>query len=1135
MNQEKKVNNSATSEAADLVLAITRVAERAANEEELRIGVEKLLEPTLQRLGVSAQPRYERHIRRTILTAPGWADALYGQAIIEYEPPGKLSTEKGLSSTQEQLERYLIGLAGSGSQREATLRRVAGIGFDGRSIFFLRYRGDRPTAAEEVRPKLQSTQLSLLVEEAPKGSFSVAGPYSITEESISEFLLHLRALRRRPLVAEELARQFGPAGEMAHNVVNSFYNRLTDCLTTPGSPFPRVEMLYKEWKRIFGIVYGQELVKAESDAKALARLYHVTEFTDLKPLLFAVHTYYALFMKLLAAELLSLQQGALLASIAEELPALSGELLQSRVEDLEKGTWFETQGIRNFLEADFFGWYLSVWNADIEQSIRSLARSLAEYEPATATLAPEATRDLLKKLYQDVVPQELRHDLGEYYTPDWLAELLLNEVGYTGNPDHRLLDPACGSGTFLVLVIRRILDYAQDSLAWRARGERELVSQILENVVGFDLNPLAVITARTNYLLALGPLARHLAGKDIPVYLCDSILTPQTQWHLQRPIEHQQDIPVPSTQKEFWIPKELVDKGRVNTLCRLLEQCVDNNYRVEEFIALGKRELQWENPLTELSLVTLYEKVLQLKADKHNGLWARIIKNAFAPVFRSATLFDYVIGNPPWVNWESLATEYRDATKELWQKYGLFSLKGHAARLGGGKKDISMLMLYSAADSYLSNNGTLGFVITQTVFKTKGAGDGFRRFQIGKEGMHLKVVSVQDLVRLQPFEGATNRTATLILNKGSPTQYPVPYVVWQKTERGRIATDSTISEVENSTRKIYLSAQPIEGRKRTSPWLTVTPAAAVGLQKVVGSSAYKAHSGACTWLNAVYWLEILEVLPDGRLRIANLWDIGRAKAKSVTEVVEPDLVYPLLRGRDVARWWAGPSTYMLLTQDPDTRTGVDETFVKTDLPDTYRYLSRFHDELLARSGYRKFFRETGAPFYTIYNVGPYTMEPYKVGWAREDVTLKCSVFSHVRFGSSTKLVIPDQTVQFISFRDKLEAHYVCAVLNSSPATLLPLGYTTDITTHIVTVMNIPQFDSGNPIHTEMSILSQKAHRLASQGKEAELQRLDEQLNQKASALWGLTDIELGEIRSCLRALSSPSVPTELVEVPEASS
>jgi hypothetical protein len=1119
MNQGK-VNNTGVSEAADLALAITRVAERATNEEELRIGVEKLLEPTLQRLGISVQPRYERRIRRTILTAPGRADALYGQAIIEYEPPGKLSTEKGLSSTQEQLERYLLGLAGSGSQREATLRRLAGIGFDGHSIFFLRYRGDRPRAVEEVSPKLQSTQLPLLSEEAPKGTFSVAGPYTITEVSIAEFLLHLRALRRRPLVAEELAKEFGPAGEVAHKMVNSLYNRLTDCLTTPESPFPRVEMLYEEWKRIFGIVYGQELVKAESDARALARLYHITEFTDLKPLLFAVHTYYALFMKLLAAELLSLQQGALLASIAEQLPGLSGELLQSRVEELEKGTWFESQGIRNFLEADFFGWYLSVWNIDIEQSIRSLARALAEYEPATATLAPEATRDLLKKLYQDVVPQELRHDLGEYYTPDWLAELLLNEMGYMGNPDHRLLDPACGSGTFLVLVIRRILDHAQDSLAWRARGERELVSQILENVVGFDLNPLAVITARTNYLLALGPLARHLAGKDIPVYLCDSILTPQTQWHLQRPIEHQQDIPVPSTQKEFWIPKELVDKGQVNTLCRLLEQCIDRDYRVEEFVALGQRELRWENPLTGDSLVKLYEKVLQLKAYKRNGLWARIIKNAFAPVFRSAILFDYIVGNPPWVNWESLATEYRDATRELWQKYGLFSLKGHAARLGGGKKDVAMLMLYAAMDSYLKNGGKLGFVITQTVFKTKGAGDGFRRFQLG-DGGKLKVLRVNDLVELQPFEGASNRTSTVILEKGKATDYPVTYTLWKKTKPGRIGVDLDLVDVEKCTRRISLSAEPVNNEERTSPWLTVNPVAIVGLRKIIGPSTYKAYSGACTWLNAVYWLEVTEWHSDGKLVVRNRWDIGRAKARQTEGIIESDLLYPLLRGRDVTRWRAFPSEYILLTQDPETRTGIDETVLKTQFPDTYAFLWKFRAELLARSGYRKFFSQLDAPFYTMYNVGPYTMAPYKVGWAREDVSLRCSVFSQAPFGTSSKLVIPDQTVQFISFSKKPEAHFVCAVLNSAPSVLLPLGYTTDITTHIVKVIAVPRFDATNPLHTDISNLSQRAHQLAAfgQSSEKELHQVEEEINRKAAELWGLTEEELEDIQAALREIS----------------
>jgi hypothetical protein len=632
-------------DAGALAEAIRGVGQRAVTEDDVRIGVEKLLEPALAQLGIVAQPWYERRIRRTVLTAPGKVDALYGQAVIEYKKPGKLSTARGLASAQKQLEGYLVGLAGSGSEREATLRRVAGIGLDGQSIFFVRYRGDRPSSQEEG-PTAPLTQLPLLVEEPVKGSFSRSWLFAITEDSVNELLLHLRALRRRRLGADELAKEFGPEGGVAHEMVNALYSRLEECLTAPGSPYPRVQTLYEEWKRIFGIVYGQELVKAQRDAGALARRYHVTEFTDLKPLLFAVHTYYALFMKILAAELLSLQQGALLASIAEQLPALAGDLLRGRLEELEKGRWFEAQGIRNFLEADFFGWYLSAWNTDIESAIRSLARALAEYEPATATLAPESTRDLLKKLYQYLVPKELRHDLGEYYTPDWLAELVLNEVGYGGNPEERVLDPACGSGTFLVLGIRRVLDYAEGSLAWRTR-ERELVAKILENLVGFDLNPLAVIAARTNYLLALGPLARHLAGKDLPVYLCDSILTAKTIRPRQIPQESPASIPVPSSQGEFWIPGELVDKGQVDTLCRLLEQCVGGDYQTAEFLERGRRELEWEDPLTERSLGELYNKVRGLEEDGRNGLWARLIKNAFAPVFRAAGPLRLCCGESP--------------------------------------------------------------------------------------------------------------------------------------------------------------------------------------------------------------------------------------------------------------------------------------------------------------------------------------------------------------------------------------------------------------------------------------------------------------------------------------------------------
>jgi hypothetical protein len=135
----------------------------------------------------------------------------------------------------------------------------------------------------------------------------------------------------------------------------------------------------------------------------------------------------------------------------------------------------------------------------------------------------------------------------------------------------------------------------------------------------------------------------------------------------------------------------------------------------------------------------------------------------------------------------------------------------------GGKKDVAMLMLYVSMDNYLRDGGKLGFVITQTVFKTKGAGDGFRRFRLGQEGPRLKVLSVDDLVELQPFEGASNRTATVVLQKGEGTEYPAGYTLWRKAKPGKVGMDLSLEEVEERTTRRLLSARPVNEAEPTSP------------------------------------------------------------------------------------------------------------------------------------------------------------------------------------------------------------------------------------------------------------------------------------------------------------------------------
>ncbi|NIU82085.1 MAG: class I SAM-dependent DNA methyltransferase, partial [Candidatus Thorarchaeota archaeon] len=125
-------------------------------------------------------------------------------------------------------------------------------------------------------------------------------------------------------------------------------------------------------------------------------------------------------------------------------------------------------------------------------------------------------------------------------------------------------------------------------------------------------------------------------------------------------------------------------------------------------------------PPYEKAVRGFYKHIVELEKEGRNGIWARFLKNVFAPMM--AKKFEFVVGNPPWIRWGYLSKEYREATLDMWKNYGLFSLKGQAARLGGGEKDFSMLFTYATADHYLARNGKLGFLITQEVFKSKGAG-----------------------------------------------------------------------------------------------------------------------------------------------------------------------------------------------------------------------------------------------------------------------------------------------------------------------------------------------------------------------------------------------------------------------------
>ena len=740
---------SASSLLANRLLA---VAKPRTPEQTLRIAFQGAVDEITRNLKFNLSWRDEYHL------IEGRADTVYGGLVIEYEPPRSLrqSNKSGANAHAiQQVKDYISGLQ---RQERHKIERYAGVVCDGNFYIFLRYKD---------------------------GHWHTEPPVPVTPYSCERFLHYLFALQTElATTPENLLRDFGENSSSARACVSIFYNALAT------STVPKVGAIYRQWALSFSEVCGYEENSPRLNVEALACSYDVKPApgqTRVDPfkLFFAIHSYYATFIKLLAVQILYFYARQKVARIAAsetvtlaQASSLDSKGLHTYLVDLEEqGGIFGHLGIRNFLEGDFFGWYLDCWDEPIDTPLRDVVRRLSGYSFVTLDIDPDGTRDLLKKLYQNLMPKELRHDLGEYYTPDWLAEQLLNQL-HSGtpeksprSPDERLLDPACGSGTFLVLHIRDVRQHALGALLPQHKlTSRQLLDKILANVVGYDLNPLAVISARTNYLLALGDLLEEIKGDiDIPIYLADSILTPSEGDELDTHGKFSFRTAVGT----FSLPRNLIKADYIDELANLLESCVKAKNSSDAF----SKRLYSTFPLDpkkdghDVDIVQrLYSQLLDLDRQQINGIWARIIKNAFAPLFQSH--FDVIAGNPPWINWESLPDDYRQQTAPLWQKYGLFTHKGLRARLGSAKDDLSILMLYVAADKYLKPKGKLGFVITQTIFKTEGGGAGFRRLKL-RDGDPLRVIQVDDFSGIQCFEGAVNRTSVVIIQRGETTRFPL--------------------------------------------------------------------------------------------------------------------------------------------------------------------------------------------------------------------------------------------------------------------------------------------------------------------------------------------------------------------------
>ena len=504
--------------------------------------------------------------------------------------------------------------------------------------------------------------------------------------------------------AEEFSKEFG-VGSPIYKISIDKLNLLWDEVNK------EMEIIYKEWAGYLRIVYGSSV-----DSKEL----------------FLKHTYLATLSKLMVYMFYT---GGTIPS-------------SQQIKKVLDGTAFREWEIINFLEEDFFTWVSRV--PDGIGFAKELIKQLSRYD------LTQLNEDILKELYQNLVDPKERHDLGETYTPDWLAEYIIMNM-LKPKARAKVLDPACGSGTFLVVTINLKKEYLKNSME-----PEELLDHITGSVMGIDVHPLALIISRSNYIMALGNLLREgRKGKVIvPVYLSDSLKIP----------EKEKDV----RYTDLEIYKREVDKNLIFRIpyIRLMVKRKDSTINITDSVieaikdyttTLAKRNSnidkkdferyllsqvpEFNNTKISRNYITAFfeiaETMLKLIQQNKDTIWAFILKNFYKPIML-LNRFDFVVGNPPWLSYRYVrSTDYQNFIKNLIiNQYELTSKAELITQM-----ELGTLFFVRSSEIYLNEKGEIGFVMPRSIF----SGDQHDVFRRGKYKFKVGITRIVDLDKIKPL------------------------------------------------------------------------------------------------------------------------------------------------------------------------------------------------------------------------------------------------------------------------------------------------------------------------------------------------------------------------------------------------
>jgi len=986
----------------------------------------------------------------------GRMDALSNDLVIEYKHPSKMKNESDKNKATEQVISYLKQLqsAKNGKQYSAILT-------DGNNVKYFYFRNN-------------------ILETTPFSNIGI--------DDLDNIVRSLLIVNYKKFVPENITKDFSLASN------NGYTKDLALCLfqfLDDENITEKTSMLYNEWEELFHLSESDQGKNADIDKRrrALSNIFETEiDNNDLEyKSLFALQTTYAIIVKLIACKTISKLAFNNEIVYFSDLTKTKSEELQQFFEKLENGHVFSDRGIINLLEGDFFSWYCSEdqWSLDEANIIKNIIKTLEGYTNISFSHKYE-TVDIFKDLYMEIIPNEVRHSFGEYFTPAWLADYVVeNSIPMVKKNDWRAIDPCCGSGIFIVSLIKKIVGDDTDISKLTPSEKESLLYDILNRVIGIDLNPLSVLTARVSYFLAISMLIGN-NKIEIPVYLGDSANVPKII-NLEGVDCYRYDVSTKKGVIPVTLPCSFVKSKKFVKTMNFIQSIIkteDADIVYNELI--DNIQESEKNDAVLGTLKTLSKKLIDLHVNKWDGVWIRIATN-FMLVAKIQDV-DIIVGNPPWVKWEFLPQKYAEKIKSICIARHLFSGQTY---MGAISLNICALISNVTASEWLNPGGVLAFLMPKTLM-TQDSYAGFRNFYIDyKNNKRLFLQRIDDWSESgNPFIYTKEKFLTYYY-KTDKVDYSSGIPITNFIKKKNVS----INEVNRCRR--YRDAIPFFDIKngmayqldknRTGFTLLryIDPLKVSKFRDIIGKCEYKARSGVEFTPAEIYFIQPVRPTNNSETYMFKNSKFRFSTYKSVNDdefELEVKYIRPVIKSPCIERFKIkNDNNYCIFPYD----NGVLSSVPIKDLSKNCKHLTRYllsYKSIIEKQSLRSKAISKGDDFYALSKIGAYTfaenivtfrdntrfvsavVEPVLTPWGKISTPVCAKHAPYISMDKNNRYITKD------------EAYYICGILNT---TLVQEYFKFTYSGRSYSInfnIKLPLYDESNFNHKRICELSKKAHK-----------------------------------------------------------